>query len=100
MIKKILNFTTNNKVGQIYLKEYNRMVVLDINTHLHDQTCENYINKLKDKHKDDPDDLSLIVVEYQLPKNKPDSITGDVWNNYKKMFSNIWGFKIINPKLF
>ena len=99
MITEILNFTTSNRVEQIYLKKYNRNEVLLINTHLHKQNIEDYITSLKEEFKDETDDLTLLVVNYVLP-NKPETIDDDTWKTYQENFSNVWGFKILNPKLF
>ena len=49
MITEILNFTTSNRVEQIYLEKYNRNENLMINTHLHSQKVEDYINELKER---------------------------------------------------
>lgn len=99
MITEILNFTTSNRVEQIYLEKYNRYEVLHINTHLHKQNSEDYITSLKEKFKDEIDDLTLLVVKYVLP-NKPETIDDDTWKTHQENFSNVWGFKILNPKLF
>ena len=99
MITEILNFTTSNRVEQIYLEKYNRYEVLHINTHLHKQNSEDYITSLKEKFKNETDDLTLLVVKYVLP-NKPETMDDDTWKTYQEIFSNVWGFKILNPKLF
>lgn len=99
MITEILNFTTSNRVEQIYLEKYNRNEVLHINTHLHKENCEDYISSLKERFKDETDDLTLLVVKYVLP-DKPEIIDTDTWKTYQENFSNMWGFKILNPKLF
>ena len=99
MITEILNFTTSNRVEQIYLEKYNRNEVLHINTHLHKQNSEDYITSLKEKFKNETDDLTLLVVKYVLP-NKPETMDDDTWKTYQENFSNVWGFKILNPKLF
>lgn len=99
MITEILNFTTSKRVEQIYLEKYNRYEVLHINTHLHNQNCEDYITSLKEKFKNETDDLTLLVVKYVLP-NKPETMDDDTWKTYQEIFSNVWGFKILNPKLF
>lgn len=99
MITEILNFTTSNRVEQIYLKKYNRNEVLHINTHLHKQNSEDYITLLKERFKNETDDLTLLVVKYVLP-DKPETIDDNTWKTYQENFSNVWGFKILNPKLF
>jgi len=99
MITEILNFTTSNRVEQIYLEKYKRIEVLHINTHLHKQNIEDYITSLKERFKDVTDDLTLLVVKYVLP-NKPEEIDSYTWKTYQENFSNVWGFKILNPKLF
>ena len=99
MITEILNFTTSNRVEQIYLEKYNRNEILLIDTHLHKQNSEDYITSLKEIFKNEIDDLTLLVVKYVLP-NKPETIDDDTWKTYQENFSNVWGFKILNPKLF
>ena len=100
MITEVLNFTTSSKVEQIYLEKYNRVENLLINSFLGNQTCEERINALKDKFKDEPDDLILLVVKYVLPSEKPKDIDTEIWRIYSENNQNTWGFKILNPKLF
>ena len=64
MITEILNFTTSNRVEQIYLEKYNRNENLMINTHLHSQNVEDYINELKERFSEESDELILLVVKY------------------------------------
>jgi hypothetical protein len=99
MITEILNFTTSNRVEQIYLEKYNRNENLMINTHLHSQKVEDYINELKERFSEESDELILLVVKYVLP-NKPENIDDDTWKTYQENFTNVWGFKILYPKLF
>lgn len=99
MITEILNFTTSERVEQIYLEKYNRYEVLHVHTYLHKQNIEDYISSLKEKFKDEIDDLTLLVVKYVLP-NKPETIDGDTWKIHQENSNNVWGFKILNPKLF
>ena len=98
MITEILNFTTSNRVEQIYLKKYNRNEVIHINTHLHKQNSEDYITSLKELFKDETDNLTLLVVKYVYSPNKLETIDDDTWKTYQENFSNVWGFKILNPK--
>ena len=99
MITEILNFTTSNRVEQIYLKKYNRYEVLHVYTHLHKQNIEDYVTSVKEKFKDETDDLTLLVVKYVLP-NKPETIDDDTWKIHQENSNDVWGFKILNPKLF
>lgn len=100
MITEILNFTSSKRFEQIYLEKYHRYETLMLNTHLQ-VTVDEHINKLKERFSTETDDLILLVVKYILP-NRPDSnhIDDDMWERYKEHFTNVWGFKILNPKLF
>ncbi len=99
MITEILNFTPSNRVEQIYLEKYNRYENLILNTFLHSQNVGDYINELKEVFSEESDDLILLVVKYILP-NKPENIDDDTWKTYQENFTNVWGLKILNPKLF
>ena len=100
MITEILNFTTSNRVEQIYLEKYNRFENLMINTHLHSQNIDDYIGELKNRFSEETDDLTLLVVKYVQPTNKPDGVADEWWETWKETCKNVWGFKILNPKLF
>jgi len=100
MITEVLNFTTSSKIEQIYLEKYNRVENLLINSYLGKQTCDEHIEELKDRFKDESDDLILLVVKYILPSEKPKNINDEIWKIYSENNQNTWGFKILNPKLF
>jgi hypothetical protein len=100
MITEILNFTTSKRVEQIYLEKYIRYETVDVNTHLHNQNVEDYIISLKDKFSVETDDLILLVVKYEPPEKKPNNLDDDWWETWKETCKNLWGFKILNPKLF
>lgn len=89
MITEILNFTTNNRVEQIYLEKYNRYENLIINTYLFNQNIDDYITKLKETFSTETDDLILLVVKYILP-NKPENIDDEDWGDIRK-FSAMFG---------
>ncbi len=94
MITEILNFTSSNRVEQIYLEKYNRYENLILNTFLHSKNVGDYINELKEVFSEESDDLILLVVKYILP-NKPENIDDDTWKTYQENFTNVWGFKIL-----
>ena len=100
MINEILNFTSSNRVEQLYLEKYNRYENLFLNTHLFNKSCEDHIEELKKRFEEESDDLILLVVEYILPKEKPDNLPEEIWKTYQENYKNIWGFKILNPKNF
>lgn len=102
MITQILNFTSKKRLLQVYLKEYHRYETVSVNTHLHDtRTCDEHIEILKERFIDEPDDLILVVVKYNSPKVAPmffqDKKAWKIWRDNNK---NVWGFKILNPKMF
>jgi hypothetical protein len=43
--------------------------------------------------------FNINGIKYDLP-NKPENIDDDTWKTYQENFTNVWGFKILNPKLF
>ena len=47
MITEILQFSTSNKVEEIYIEKYNRIENVILNIHLHDKNVNDYIDKLK-----------------------------------------------------
>ena len=103
MITEILNFTTSNKVEQIYLDKYHRHENIILNTNLHNKNVDDHINELNERFSTESDDLILLVVKYEPPTEKPPfpyNIDHEWWENYKEICKNIWGFKILNPKLF
>lgn len=99
MITEILNFTTSKREEQVYLEKYHRYEKLMINTHLTNQNVDDYIARLKETFSIETDDLILLVVKYILP-NKPENTDEETWKIYQEYFSNVWGFKVLNPKLF
>jgi hypothetical protein len=142
----------SGSVTEIILKEYNRREVLTLNKNLHNQSSEDYIEKLKNRFKNEPDDLILLAVKRILPEKSPylkenhplyntlimlnevkdylqNNSLGEIhlsnlpqhfwetlgesinnvdnyvnpetqWKEYKKFNDNVWGFKVLNPKLF
>ena len=100
MITEVLNFITNQKAEQVFLKKYNRVENLLINSNLGEQSCEEHVDELKVRFKDEPDDLILLVVKYILPSEKPKDIGDEVWKTHSKNSKNTYGFKVLNPKLF
>ena len=153
MITEIIRTESPDRLTSMRLKEYNRFETVHVNTNLHNISVETHIDKLKERFKDEPDDLTLLVVKYTLSEKTPpfmitdrvgarllmkmkevkyflqnnslnnvhlsnlpqhfwellgeciqgveDSITPhQTWDEYKKLNSNVWGFKIVNPKYF
>jgi hypothetical protein len=72
MITKVIYAEeSSGSVTSIILKEYNRQEVLTLNTNLHNYKVEDYIEKLKNRFKDEPDDLILLTVKRILPEKSP-----------------------------
>jgi hypothetical protein len=72
MITKVIySEEHSSSVTQVILKEYNYQVVLMLNTNLHNQNSEDYIENLKNRFKDEPDDLILLAVKRVLPEKSP-----------------------------
>jgi hypothetical protein len=69
--KVIFSEEHSSSVTSVILKEYNRQETLILNTNLHNKKCEEYIEELKNKFKDEPDDLILLVVKRVLPEKSP-----------------------------
>ena len=42
---------------------------------------------------------SKDVVTVNINDINPETIDDDTWKTYQENFSNVWGFKILNPKL-
>lgn len=72
MITKVIyGKEDSGSVTKVILKEYNRMEVLVLNTNLHNQKVEERVEILKNRFKDEPDDLILLAVKRILPEKNP-----------------------------
>lgn len=98
MITEVLYYITFHQATEIYVDKYGYQEKILARTDLLDRKVDDYIDILKKEFSSEVDDLTLLVVKYIHPQ-RPEYITAEKWEAWRRRKSNIWGFKIIDPKL-